>query len=126
MAAAPPPSVPQAAYSRASRRLSHAARCVCPLTAGGVTPATRTTAPAAAAAAAATMAATAKTVSAVDGLAGLKVCIVGAGMNGLVAARECLDKGLRPTCFEREDGLGGLWRFTEHESHSSVSTRTSL
>eukprot|EP01051_Picozoa_sp_SAG22_P025382 SAG22_NODE_7493_length_734_cov_3.344882_2_plen_32_part_01 len=32
------------------------------------------------------MAATAKTVSAVDGLAGLKVCIVGAGMNGLVAA----------------------------------------
>jgi dimethylaniline monooxygenase (N-oxide forming) len=47
-------------------------------------------------------------------------------MNGLVATRECLDKGLRPTCFEREDGLGGLWRFTEHESHSSVYRSTHI
>jgi dimethylaniline monooxygenase (N-oxide forming) len=62
----------------------------------------------------------------VDGLPGLRVCIVGAGMNGLVSTRECLDKGLRPTCFEREDGLGGLWRFTEHESHSSVYRSTHI
>ena len=48
------------------------------------------------------------TTSAVDGEPGLKVCIVGAGMNGLVSARECLEQGLRPTCFEREDGFGGL------------------
>ena len=48
------------------------------------------------------------TTSAVDGQPGLKVCIVGAGMNGLVSARECLEQGLRPTCFEREDGFGGL------------------
>lgn len=62
----------------------------------------------------------------VDGQPGLRVCVVGAGMNGLVATRECLDKGLRPTCFEREDGLGGLWRFTEHESHSSVYRSTHI
>ena len=47
-------------------------------------------------------------------------------MNGLVSTRECLDKGHRPSCFEREDGVGGLWRFTEQVSHSSVYRSTHI
>ncbi|CAM2118507.1 unnamed protein product [Caretta caretta] len=26
----------------------------------------------------------------------------------------CLDEELEPTCFERSDDIGGIWRFTEH------------
>ena len=47
-------------------------------------------------------------------------------MNGLVSTRECLEKGHRPSCFDREDGLGGLWRFTESVSHSSVYRSTHI
>ena len=79
---------------RARRRLAHTTRA---LRASDPAPAPQSL-PAAATA----------TTSAVDGEPGLKVCIVGAGMNGLVSARECLEQGLRPTCFEREDGFGGL------------------
>lgn len=41
-----------------------------------------------------------------------RVAIVGAGASGLVSIRCCLQEGLEPTCFERTDDLGGLWRFT--------------
>ncbi|KAJ6653880.1 hypothetical protein lerEdw1_008628 [Lerista edwardsae] len=43
-----------------------------------------------------------------------KVAIVGAGVSGLASIKCCLDEGLDPTCFERSDDIGGLWRFTEH------------
>lgn len=41
-----------------------------------------------------------------------RVAIVGAGATGLASIKCCLEEGLKPTCFERSDDLGGLWRFT--------------
>ncbi|XP_055438196.1 flavin-containing monooxygenase 1 isoform X3 [Bubalus kerabau] len=41
-----------------------------------------------------------------------RVAIVGAGVTGLASIKCCLEEGLKPTCFERSDDLGGLWRFT--------------
>ncbi|XP_012413209.1 flavin-containing monooxygenase 1 isoform X2 [Trichechus manatus latirostris] len=41
-----------------------------------------------------------------------RVAIVGAGVSGLASIKCCLEEGLEPTCFERSDNLGGLWRFT--------------
>ncbi|NXX51640.1 FMO1 monooxygenase, partial [Tricholaema leucomelas] len=43
----------------------------------------------------------------------MKVAVVGAGVSGLVATKCCLDEGLEPTCFEKSQDIGGLWRFTE-------------
>lgn len=37
---------------------------------------------------------------------------MGAGVSGLACIKCCLEEGLKPTCFERSDDLGGLWRFT--------------
>ena len=48
------------------------------------------------------------------------VLIIGAGASGLVALKECLHEGLDAICFEACSELGGLWRFTEEESNSSV------
>ncbi|XP_062989598.1 dimethylaniline monooxygenase [N-oxide-forming] 2-like isoform X2 [Elgaria multicarinata webbii] len=42
-----------------------------------------------------------------------RVAIVGAGVSGLASLKCCLDEGLQPTCFERSNGIGGLWQFTE-------------
>ncbi|BFZ05640.1 hypothetical protein BsWGS_08679 [Bradybaena similaris] len=42
-----------------------------------------------------------------------RVAIIGAGASGLPAIKTCLDEGLTPVCFERTDGLGGLWRYTD-------------
>lgn len=41
-----------------------------------------------------------------------RVAIVGAGVCGLASIKCCLEEGLQPTCFERSDDVGGLWRFT--------------
>ncbi|XP_044528291.1 dimethylaniline monooxygenase [N-oxide-forming] 3-like isoform X2 [Gracilinanus agilis] len=40
-----------------------------------------------------------------------KVAIIGAGSCGLPAIKCCLDEGLEPTCFEKSDDIGGLWKF---------------
>ncbi|KAJ7332822.1 hypothetical protein JRQ81_015002 [Phrynocephalus forsythii] len=42
-----------------------------------------------------------------------RVAIIGAGVSGLTSIKCCLDEGLEPTCFEKSDDIGGLWRFTE-------------
>lgn len=42
----------------------------------------------------------------------LRVAIVGAGVSGLASIKCCLDEGLEPTCFERSNDIGGVWRFT--------------
>ncbi|KAB0404824.1 hypothetical protein E2I00_005509, partial [Balaenoptera physalus] len=41
-----------------------------------------------------------------------RVATVGAGVSGLAPIKCYLEEGLEPTCFERSDDLGGLWRFT--------------
>ncbi|XP_039265985.2 flavin-containing monooxygenase 5-like [Styela clava] len=43
----------------------------------------------------------------------LRVAVIGAGASGLAAIKCCLDESLVPTCFEKSDGIGGLWRFDE-------------
>lgn len=40
-----------------------------------------------------------------------RIAVIGAGISGLGAIKCCLDEGLEPTCFERSDDIGGLWKF---------------
>nr|XP_033817193.1 dimethylaniline monooxygenase [N-oxide-forming] 2-like [Geotrypetes seraphini]XP_033817194.1 dimethylaniline monooxygenase [N-oxide-forming] 2-like [Geotrypetes seraphini]XP_033817195.1 dimethylaniline monooxygenase [N-oxide-forming] 2-like [Geotrypetes seraphini]XP_033817196.1 dimethylaniline monooxygenase [N-oxide-forming] 2-like [Geotrypetes seraphini]XP_033817197.1 dimethylaniline monooxygenase [N-oxide-forming] 2-like [Geotrypetes seraphini]XP_033817198.1 dimethylaniline monooxygenase len=60
-----------------------------------------------------------------------KVAVIGAGTSGLATIKCCLDEGLEPTCFERSDDIGGLWRYTEKVEdgrgsiYKSVITNTS-
>ncbi|XP_027790678.2 dimethylaniline monooxygenase [N-oxide-forming] 4 [Marmota flaviventris] len=42
-----------------------------------------------------------------------RVAVIGAGVSGLSSIKCCLDENLEPTCFERSDDFGGLWKFTE-------------
>ena len=44
---------------------------------------------------------------------GGRVCVVGAGVSGLVAMKECVDAGLTPVCFERQGDLGGVWVYDD-------------
>ncbi|KAL7984728.1 hypothetical protein Chor_003298 [Crotalus horridus] len=46
-----------------------------------------------------------------------RVAILGAGASGLTAIKCCLDEGLQPTCFERSEDIGGLWRFQAQVCH---------
>nr|XP_020025616.1 dimethylaniline monooxygenase [N-oxide-forming] 1 isoform X1 [Castor canadensis] len=55
-----------------------------------------------------------------------RVAIVGAGVCGLASIKCCLEEGLEPTCFERSDDLGGLWRFTEHVEEGRASLYQSV
>lgn len=45
-----------------------------------------------------------------------RVAVIGAGVSGLSAIKCCLDEDLEPTCFERSDDFGGLWKFTVRAS----------
>ncbi|KAK2494478.1 hypothetical protein MC885_010838 [Smutsia gigantea] len=60
-----------------------------------------------------------------------KVAVIGAGVSGLASLKCCVDEGLEPTCFERTEDIGGLWRFTENVEdgrasiYQSVITNTS-
>ena len=49
-----------------------------------------------------------------------RVLVVGAGVSGLIAIKECREAGLDVVCLEALPWVGGLWRFTDNESHSSV------
>lgn len=42
--------------------------------------------------------------------------MIGAGVSGLVSLKCCVDEGLEPTCFERTEDIGGLWRFKVSET----------
>ncbi|MEM7212032.1 MAG: FAD-dependent oxidoreductase [Pseudomonadota bacterium] len=48
------------------------------------------------------------------------VAIVGAGPSGLVAAKELLQEGHEVTCFERDTGLGGVFRYRESPERPGV------
>ena len=54
----------------------------------------------------------------------MRVAVIGAGASGLTAIKACLEVGIEVVCFERENYVGGLWVFTEHEGHSSVMRST--
>ncbi|XP_053324710.1 flavin-containing monooxygenase 5-like isoform X2 [Spea bombifrons] len=57
---------------------------------------------------------------------GKKVAVIGAGASGLVAIKSCLDEGLEPTCFEKSDDIGGLWRFKEDPEEGRASIYKSV
>ena len=37
-----------------------------------------------------------------------RVAVIGAGVSGLVAIKTCLEDGLEPVCYEKEEELGEL------------------
>ncbi|XP_031243238.1 dimethylaniline monooxygenase [N-oxide-forming] 3 isoform X2 [Mastomys coucha] len=55
-----------------------------------------------------------------------KVAVIGAGVSGLAAIRSCLEEGLEPTCFERSDDVGGLWKFSDHTEEGRASIYRSV
>ena len=55
-----------------------------------------------------------------------RICVIGAGLSGLTAAKTLIDAGLRPTIFEQSNDVGGLWAYSERPSHSSVSEFTHI
>uniref|UniRef100_A0A7N4V2U7 Flavin-containing monooxygenase n=2 Tax=Sarcophilus harrisii TaxID=9305 RepID=A0A7N4V2U7_SARHA len=55
-----------------------------------------------------------------------RVAIVGAGVSGLTSIKSCLEEGLEPTCFERSDDIGGLWKFTETIGHGMTKVYKSV
>lgn len=57
---------------------------------------------------------------------GKRVAIIGAGVSGLASIRSCLEEGLEPTCFERSEDIGGLWKFSEHAEDGRASIYQSV
>uniref|UniRef100_A0A803SPG5 Dimethylaniline monooxygenase [N-oxide-forming] 3 n=1 Tax=Anolis carolinensis TaxID=28377 RepID=A0A803SPG5_ANOCA len=55
-----------------------------------------------------------------------RVAIIGAGVSGLASIKSCLEEGLEPTCFEKSDDIGGLWRFTETPEEGRASIYPSV
>lgn len=39
----------------------------------------------------------------------MKVCVIGAGPSGLTTIKQLRDEGHDVTCFEKDDGIGGIW-----------------
>ncbi|XP_003414926.1 flavin-containing monooxygenase 3 isoform X1 [Loxodonta africana] len=57
---------------------------------------------------------------------GKRVAIIGAGVSGLASIRSCLEEGLKPTCFEKSDDVGGLWKFSDHGEEGRASIYRSV
>ena len=48
------------------------------------------------------------------------VCVIGAGVSGLVSTKRLLDYGVDVDCFESGDRIGGTWAFRNSNGHSSA------
>ncbi|XP_076195867.1 dimethylaniline monooxygenase [N-oxide-forming] 4-like isoform X2 [Aptenodytes patagonicus] len=55
-----------------------------------------------------------------------RVAVIGAGVGGLASVKCCLDEGLEPTCFERSEDIGGLWRYADSMDGGRVSVYRSV
>ena len=55
-----------------------------------------------------------------------EVCIVGAGVSGLISAKICLENGLVPFIIEKTEFVGGIWKGQEGEvgAWNSMSANT--
>jgi cation diffusion facilitator CzcD-associated flavoprotein CzcO len=54
-----------------------------------------------------------------------RVAIVGGGPAGIIAAKELVAVGIRPTIFEASSSLGGLWSVSNHRAWKSLHTNLS-
>ncbi|XP_009998017.1 PREDICTED: dimethylaniline monooxygenase [N-oxide-forming] 4 [Chaetura pelagica] len=55
-----------------------------------------------------------------------RVAVIGAGVGGLASIKCCLEEGLEPTCFERSEDIGGLWRYTDSVDSGRISVYRSV
>ncbi|CAO2637592.1 Flavin-containing monooxygenase 5 [Lemmus lemmus] len=55
-----------------------------------------------------------------------RIAVIGAGISGLGAIKCCLEEDLEPTCFERSDDIGGLWKFQKNPSEKMPSIYKSV
>ena len=51
-----------------------------------------------------------------------RVCIIGAGVSGLVSIKCCLEAGLTPICFDKDHHVGGLWNRKNTKSVPNCTT----
>lgn len=57
----------------------------------------------------------------------LRICVIGAGSAGLVAAKTCLEEGFDVVVYEKTSYTGGLWRYHEDDSEGVASvTKTTV
>ena len=49
-----------------------------------------------------------------------RVCIIGAGSSGIVAAKTLHERGIPFDCFEKGSGIGGNWRFQNDNGQSAA------
>ncbi|KAM4722713.1 flavin-containing monooxygenase 3-like [Rhinophrynus dorsalis] len=54
------------------------------------------------------------------------VAVIGAGISGLAALKCSLEAGLKATCFEKSDSVGGLWDFKNYEEDGRASIYRSV
>ena len=55
----------------------------------------------------------------------MKVCVIGAGPNGLTTIKQLLDEGHEVTCFERSADIGGIW-YRHENDHEETKAFDSL
>ncbi|EDV20464.1 uncharacterized protein TRIADDRAFT_51000 [Trichoplax adhaerens] len=56
----------------------------------------------------------------------MKVAIIGAGASGLASLKECLDEGIEPIVFEKEEYIGGLWKYSEKIGKGGTVYRSTI
>ncbi|KAK3594327.1 hypothetical protein CHS0354_024263 [Potamilus streckersoni] len=50
-----------------------------------------------------------------------RCCVVGAGVSGLAAVKQCLDEGIEPVSYEKDVDIGGLWHYREESKEGDPS-----
>jgi cation diffusion facilitator CzcD-associated flavoprotein CzcO len=47
------------------------------------------------------------------------ICVIGAGISGLVAAKTFTEAGFEVIVFEKQKGIGGVWEASRRQKHLS-------
>ncbi|MCF8245477.1 MAG: NAD(P)-binding domain-containing protein [Saprospiraceae bacterium] len=56
-----------------------------------------------------------------------RICVIGAGCSGITAVKNLVEAGFEHVvCFEKSNDIGGNWRYSPKESHSSVCETTHI